>query len=96
MNTNKATLSLFFFVCATLTLLGKKELPSGQKWTFMVYMEAANDLEIFAPRNLRQMQQVGSNENINIIVQHNVYEKNTYKSRTFFIEKGEKKTIKSA
>ena len=95
MNTNKATLFLFFFLCATSTLFTKEKLTSGQqKWTFMVYMEAANDLEIFAPRNLRQMQQVGSNENINIIVQHNVYEKNTYSSRTFFIEKGERKLLK--
>lgn len=59
----------------------------------MVYMEAANDLEIFAPRNIRQMQQVGSNENINIVVQHNTYEKELYYSKTFLIQKGGKKLL---
>ncbi len=88
MNRIKATLFFSFFLCATSSIFPTK------KWTFMVYMEAANDLEIFAPRNLRQMQQIGSNENINIIAQHNVYEKNTYSSRTFFIEKGKRKLLK--
>ena len=95
MNTNKATLFFFFSLCATLSLFPEeKPAPTQSKWTFMVYMEAANDLEIFAPRNLRQMQQVGSTENINIIVQHNIYEKNSYSSRTFFIEKGKRKLLK--
>ncbi len=97
MNTNKATLFFFFFLCATSLLFSEeKGAVTRPTWTFMVYMEAANDLEIFAPRNLRQMQQVGSNETVNIIVQHNVYEKNTYSSRTFFIEKGGKKVVKES
>ncbi len=60
----------------------------------MVYMAAANDLEIFAPRNMRQMQQVGSNEKINIIAQHNTHERNKHCSRTYFIEKGDRRLIK--
>ena len=95
MNTNKATLFFSFFLCATFSTFPLQKLATTPaKWTFMVYMEAANDLEIFAPRNLRQMQQIGSNENVNIIAQHNVYEKNTYSSRTFLIEKGERKLLK--
>jgi hypothetical protein len=95
MNTRKATSFLFFYFLTTPLLVSQTEEKSVQPtWTFMVYMEATNDLEIFAPRNIRQMQQVGSNDTINIIVQHNVYEKNVYTSRTFFIEKGNKKLIK--
>ncbi len=95
MNNKKATRFLFFFLYATNYLFSQeKPLLTQPKWTFMVYMEAANDLEIFAPRNMRQMQQIGSNEHVNIIVQHNIYEKNIYRSRTFFINKGEKQLVK--
>jgi hypothetical protein len=95
MNKNKATLFLSFFLCATSFIFTEEKTNSKpSKWTFMVYMEAANDLEIFAPRNLKQMQQIGSNSNINIIVCHNVYEKNIYSSRTFLIKKGKKELLK--
>lgn len=95
MNSSKATLSLPFLYFATFSLFTTEApLSTSQKWTFMVYMEAANDLEIFAPRNIRQMQQVGSNENITIVVQHNTYEKEQYQSKTFLVQKGEKQLLK--
>lgn len=40
-------------------------------WTIIVYMAADNDLHYFALKNLKQMEQIGSNHNINIIVQLN-------------------------
>lgn len=39
-----------------------------KKWTVLVYMAADNDLYPFAYRNLAQMKQVGSNENVNILI----------------------------
>lgn len=39
-----------------------------KKWTFFVYIAADNDLYPFAYRNIAQMKQVGSNENVNILV----------------------------
>lgn len=42
-----------------------------KSWTIIVYMAADNDLHYFAWKNLKQMEQIGSNENINIIVQLN-------------------------
>jgi hypothetical protein len=46
-------------------------LPAqGQKkWTFLVYMNAANDLEPFSTLNLNQMETVGSTRDINLVVQ---------------------------
>lgn len=37
-------------------------------WTFLIYMAADNDLYPFAYRNLAQMKQIGSNNNLNIII----------------------------
>ena len=54
--------------------------------TFMVFMSADNDLYYFAIHNLKQMLQVGSNENINIIVQLNTPGRNTPTQR-LYIEK---------
>ena len=45
------------------TILGKKD------WTFLVYMDADNDLERYGILNMNQMEMVGSNDNINIVVQ---------------------------
>ena len=94
-NPNKATnYFLFLLACATSLFCSQATSSPLGKWTLMVYMEAGNDLEVFAPRNIRQMQQVGSNENISILVQHNTFEKDQYHSTTYLIEKGDKKILK--
>lgn len=40
-----------------------------KKWTFLVYLNAANDLEEFGPLNMNQMERIGSDRNINMVVQ---------------------------
>ncbi len=40
-----------------------------KKWTFLVFMNAANDLEPFSGLNLNQMEAVGSTKDVNIVVQ---------------------------
>lgn len=40
-----------------------------KKWTFLVYMNGANDLEEFGSLNVNQMEQVGSTDDVNIVVQ---------------------------
>ncbi len=43
---------------------------AGHKtWTFMVYVDGANDLEQFGFLNINQMESVGSNANISIVVE---------------------------
>ncbi len=39
------------------------------KWTFMVYINAANDLQTFGPLNVNQMEKLGSTADVNIVVQ---------------------------
>ncbi len=44
-----------------------------KKWTFLVYMNGANDLEEYGLLNMNQMEQIGSDENINMVVQFKRY-----------------------
>lgn len=60
-------------------------------WNFLVYINSNNDLFPFSELNIKQMEQVGSNENINILVQQDVYGK--AQSKRLYIKKGRKKTI---
>ncbi|MDX1931303.1 MAG: clostripain-related cysteine peptidase [Capsulimonadales bacterium] len=41
-----------------------------KKWTFLVYMNAANDLEEYSILNMNQMEAIGSGDNLNLIVQY--------------------------
>jgi hypothetical protein len=53
--------------------LKKSDEPSRQqnpkKWTFLVYMNGANDLEEFGSLNMNQMEQIGTTADINLVVQ---------------------------
>jgi hypothetical protein len=55
----------------------------------MVFMEANNDLDVFAPRNLKQMKSIGSNENVNIVAYIHSRENNVKTAKTLFIKKKE-------
>jgi hypothetical protein len=39
------------------------------KWSFLVYLNGANDLQTFGPLNFNQMEKVGSTTDVNIVVQ---------------------------
>ncbi|MBC8102434.1 MAG: hypothetical protein H7Z41_07580 [Cytophagales bacterium] len=41
-----------------------------KKWTFLVYLNAANDLERFAANDTNQMEQIGSTNDVNIVLQY--------------------------
>jgi hypothetical protein len=48
-----------------------RSVHAKKAWTFIVYMAADNDLNYFAWKNLKQMELIGSNENITIVAQLN-------------------------
>ncbi len=61
-------------LCCTIEETDLFEIRSvnpKKSWTVIIYMAADNDLHYFAWKNLKQMEQIGSNENITIIVQLN-------------------------
>ncbi|HOD39052.1 MAG TPA: clostripain-related cysteine peptidase [Candidatus Wallbacteria bacterium] len=44
-------------------------IKAFKKWTFMVYMCADNDLDARGPEDIAELEQAGSSENVNILVQ---------------------------
>lgn len=65
------------------------EAAAQKPWTFLVYMAAANDLNPYAPLDIQEMMQVGSNENINVIVYLTLHEDNKPKfTSKLYVEKG--------
>ena len=40
-----------------------------RKWTFLVYMNGANDLETYGVLNMNQMEKIGSTDQVNMVVQ---------------------------
>lgn len=57
-----------------------------KSWTIMIYMAADNDLNYFAWKNLKQMELIGSNENVTIVVQLNVPGSNA--TKRYIVKKG--------
>jgi hypothetical protein len=55
----------------TLCTVGRKEGPAApkKKWTVMVYLNAANNLEPFGIEDMNEMEAVGSTRDVNIVVE---------------------------
>jgi cysteine peptidase C11 family protein len=62
------------------------------KWTWLVYMAGDNNLESQGPIDLREMQRVGSSEDVNIIVQFDTERQRTMRYR---VDKGRLTTLQS-
>ncbi len=59
-----------------------------KKWTILIYVAGANDLYKYALRNIEQMMQVGSNEQLNIIIHFDFHVKGKSKeTKRFYVEK---------
>ncbi|MDI9570291.1 MAG: clostripain-related cysteine peptidase [Pseudomonadota bacterium] len=68
-------------------MMGKVKGNSGQaKWTVMVYMAGDNNLDGAALRDMKEMDQVGSTKDVNVLVQLDRLEDK--KTRRFLITKG--------
>lgn len=61
-------------------------MRARKPWTFLAYIAANNNLHTFALQNLREMTRVGSNDNINVIVQFDGVGEGTIKR--YYIERG--------
>lgn len=81
-----------FSEISTISLNDNNELTRHRNaqtkdWTFIVYIAADNDLRGFAARNIKQMAEVGSNNNINIAVQLDIRITGNKKiTRRYYIE----------
>ena len=69
--------------------LTQKPLP--EKWNFIVYIASNNNLHRYVQQNIAQMQEIGSNKNINIVVQLDNFGKQEV--TRLFIEKGKSRRL---
>src|SRR3989338_1405638 len=74
--------------------LDQTKIPQQKKhFTCIIFIAARNDLKSYAPHNIKQMEIIGSNQNLNIIVQHHTSTKKNGKlSKTIFVEQN-KQTV---
>ncbi len=56
----------FLAVASSLTAFAAPEM---KEWNFLVFLNGKNNLDSFGTLNINQMEQYGSNENLNILVQ---------------------------
>jgi len=64
---------IFVLCLVTLSVLAVQSsqgarIENGATWTFMVYLDADNNLDAYASYSLGMMQQVGSTPNVNVVV----------------------------
>lgn len=80
-----------FALFNTNELFEVSELPQksfSKQWTFIVYIAGDNDLRSFAVKSIKQMAQIGSNTNINIVVQLDIRITDNKKiTRRYFVDK---------
>lgn len=59
-----------------------------KKWTILIYIAGANDLYKYALRNIEQMMQVGSNEQLNILIHFDFHIKGKQKeTKRLYVQK---------
>lgn len=64
---------------------GEPVVPQQQKeWTFMVYLDADNNLDRFGVEDLNEMEIVGSSDEVNILV---LLDREEQSAKTYYIEK---------
>ncbi len=76
-------------LCTRADFIETRSIHSKKPLTFMVYMAADNDLHYFAWKNLKQLELIGSNDNVNIVVQLNT-PGNSSATRRYVVHAGRK------
>jgi len=60
--------SLVFLALPTVPVLQAAPAGRNASWTFMVYLDADNNLDEYAPYSLGMMEEVGSTSSVNVVV----------------------------
>lgn len=72
-------IKLFTILLSLITLLSFSGLVeaanSPKKWTFIIFLNGNNSLDRFGAENIKAMEKVGSNDDVNIVVQWASYAK---------------------
>ncbi|MBF0544594.1 MAG: hypothetical protein HQM08_09180 [Candidatus Riflebacteria bacterium] len=87
-------LSLFFVALFLLSpiLLAKDATKTQKAWTWMIYLDADNDLDPNGVKDLAEMTRVGSNDWLNIVV---LMDRRELPAYLYYVEKGNARVIGS-
>lgn len=83
-------LQYFYLLLVLFSFFGTTHVQSTQKpWTFLVYIAGANDLNSFVDLDLAEMIDVGSNENVNVVVFETIHRDGQAKETNFmYVQQG--------
>ncbi len=76
----------YFILCNLFVLCSTVAAQAGCEWTALVYVQAKNNLSPFALKNFSDMASIGSNDNVNLVVQW--YQPGSHGVWRYKIEKG--------
>jgi len=62
-------LTCLFFSLLTSSIGGAEERAAKKAWTFLVYLNGNNNLEPYGYKNMREMEKVGSSDDVNVVVE---------------------------
>jgi hypothetical protein len=69
-----------FLICVSLFVFASSvshATPAEKDWTMLVYLNGDNSLDDFGPKNINQMEKVGSSDKVNVVVQWASLERGT-------------------
>ncbi len=69
MRNSKASLLVLGFIFLTMGVGSSARAESPKEWTFLVYLNGKNSLDSYGKFNINQMEEVGSTDQINVVVQ---------------------------
>ena len=92
-NINLKKIYLYLIIMLLNPLTAKPPQKDIKDFNFMVYITSNNNLHPYSLKNITEMKQIGSNQNINILVQQDVYGKKECKR--IFIEKNKENIIET-
>ncbi len=65
----------FSAIFASATFADEIPAPTQKEWTILVFLNADNDLERFGFDDMREMEKVGSTDQVNVVVQWDEWNK---------------------
>lgn len=70
-----------------ITIRGEPISKNTKQWNFILFIAADNDLDPFARRNIRQIVNIGSTNNVNILIHLDIRNNNQKVTHWYYVEK---------
>lgn len=84
------TIAILFMLVAAIATPAA-ETPAVKDWTVLVYLNADNNLDEFGVKDLKEMEKIGSSDQVNVVV---LIDREHSGAKTFYVEKGKSRLLK--